>query len=108
MRDSPPGEGLPCPAGPKTTITLRISMSGTKPFPVYNTLAPHDLSIATKAFKAALELLDESTCPYAPHAARQVIARYIIERALVGERDEGRLTQGVLSCLGVLAKTQPD
>src|SRR5205085_1852115 len=59
-----------------------------------NALSPDDLRAAADAFGAALRSLDEITCPYNPHTARLVIGRYIIERALAGERDPAKLGQG--------------
>jgi hypothetical protein len=67
-----------------------------------NILAPDDLRMAADAFDAALRALDEISCPYEPHAARQIIARYIIERALNGERDPAKLGAGALMCLDII------
>jgi hypothetical protein len=67
-----------------------------------NTLAPDDLRMAADAFDAALRALDEISCPYEPHTARQIIARYIIERALNGERDPAKLGAGALMCLDII------
>jgi len=55
--------------------------------------------MAANAFEAALRVLDESTCPHNPHSARLIIGRYIIERALAGERDPVKLGEGALMCL---------
>jgi hypothetical protein len=62
-------------------------------------LQPEDLRMAADVFEAALKCLDESACEHSPYAARQVLARYIIERALGGERDPVRLGEGALACL---------
>jgi len=67
-----------------------------------NILAPDDLRMAADAFDAALRALDEISCPYEPHTARQIIARYIIERALAGERDPAKLGAGALMCLDII------
>ena len=67
-----------------------------------NILAPDDLRMAADAFDAALRALSEIGCPYEPHTARQIIARYIIERALDGERDAAKLGAGALMCLDLI------
>ena len=56
--------------------------------------------MAADVFEAALQAVDESVCAHAPHAARQILARYIIERALGGERDPVKLGEGALASLG--------
>jgi hypothetical protein len=62
-------------------------------------LGPDDLRLAADAFEAALHSLDESTCNGPPHAARRLLARYVIERTLSGERDVTVLRDGALSWL---------
>jgi hypothetical protein len=69
-----------------------------------NTLGPDDLRMAADAFEAALRALDEATCPYNPHTVRLIIGRYIIERALAGERDPAKLGHGALMCLETVGK----
>ena len=69
-----------------------------------NTLGPDDLRMAADAFEAALRALDEINCPYKPHTARLVIGRYIIERALAGERDPAKLGEGALMCLDLIGR----
>src|SRR4051812_19747417 len=56
-----------------------------------NTLGPDDLRMAADAFEAALRAVDERICLHNPYAARRIIGRYIIERALAGERDPVKL-----------------
>ena len=70
-------------------------------------LAPDDLRLAAHAFETALRSLDESTCPCSPHEARQVIARYIIEHALNGERNPVNLGQGALRHLEIAGLSWP-
>jgi len=60
--------------------------------------------MAADAFDAALRLIDEATCPYNPHTVRQIIGRFIIERALSGERDPAKLGQGALMCLELVGR----
>jgi len=60
-------------------------------------LGPDDLRLAADAFEAALHSLDESACDTSPHATRRILARYVIERALSGERDLSRLRDGALA-----------
>jgi hypothetical protein len=60
-------------------------------------LGPEDLRLAADAFEAALQSLDESTCDTSPHTARRLLARYVIERALSGERELNALREGALA-----------
>ena len=73
-----------------------------------NTLGPDDLRIATEAFEAALRCLHETTRPYSLHKMRLVLARYIMERALEGERDLAKLRQGALMCLDLIGSAGLD
>jgi len=68
-------------------------------------LGPDDLRMAANAYDAALRSLDEDNCPQNPHTARLLIGRYIIERALAGERDPVKLAEGALSCLDLMGTT---
>jgi hypothetical protein len=70
---------------------------------IVDSLGPDDLRMAADAFDAALRALDEDTCPHNPHAARLIIGRYIIQRALAGERDPVKLAEGALTCLELMA-----
>ncbi|WP_046868720.1 hypothetical protein [Microvirga massiliensis] len=65
-------------------------------------LDPDDLRIAADAFEAALPALDESIPN--PHAARQNLARFVIERAFRGERDAARLHADALDYVGVIRR----
>jgi len=60
--------------------------------------------MAADAFEAALRALDETTCPHNPHATRLILGRYIIERALAGERDPAKLGEGALMCLDLMGR----
>src|SRR5207249_2249199 len=62
-------------------------------------LGPDDLRLAADVFEQALQRVDESVSGIAPHATRQLLARYIIEKALGGERDPDRLRDGALARL---------
>jgi hypothetical protein len=79
-----------------------FSKSSKKARPV---LTPDDLHLAADAFGAALRQLDESTCRVHPYAARQLLARYIIERTFSGDRDPEALCDGALEYLKQEAST---
>jgi hypothetical protein len=64
------------------------------------------LRIAADAFEAALQSFPEQARELRPYTARQLLARYIIERALDGERDPTRLKEGALSDLSIEAFRQ--
>jgi hypothetical protein len=64
-----------------------------------NVLGPDDLRLASQAFEAALFCLDEATTPIHPYTARHMLARYIIQHALRGQRDLHRLRDGALAYL---------
>jgi hypothetical protein len=62
--------------------------------PNARSLDPDDLRIAADAFEAALPALDESIPD--PYAARQSLARFVIDRAFQGERSPDRLRSEAL------------
>jgi hypothetical protein len=64
--------------------------------PHIHVLGPDDLRLAADAFEAALHCIGESTCEHSPHATRRLLAHYVIERALAGERDFVALRDGAL------------
>jgi hypothetical protein len=68
-----------------------------------NVLGPEDLRLASDAFEAALHGVNEQTSDIHPYTARQVLARYIIGRALHGERDPTSLRDRALSYLAELS-----
>ncbi len=73
------------------------------PFKRPEPLCPDDLRIAADAFEAALQSFPEQARELRPYTARHLLARYIIERALGGERDPTRLKEGALSYLSIEA-----
>jgi hypothetical protein len=69
-------------------------------------LCPEDLRIAAEAFDAALQSLPERAYAMKPYLARNLLARYIIEKALIGEHDSARLRDGALAYLANEAARQ--
>jgi hypothetical protein len=57
-------------------------------------LNPDDLRIASDAFEAALVSLDGTSSD--PRRVRELLARFILERAFEGERDADRLRAAAL------------
>ena len=62
-------------------------------------LGPDDLRLASDAFEAALCSVNETTTDIHPYTVRQVLARFIINEALRGQRDLQRLRDGALAYL---------
>src|SRR4051812_14266257 len=64
-------------------------------------LGPDELHVAADAFDAAVlrALSGSSGLPQA--RVRDILARYIAERALMGERDPDTLRDGALECLNL-------
>jgi hypothetical protein len=60
-------------------------------------LGPNDLRLAADAFEAALQTINESTCTRPAHVTRRLLARYVMERALSGERQVSALRDGALA-----------
>ena len=71
-------------------------MASIHRFPNQNVLSPEDIRIAALAFEATIKSLDVVS---AGDAARESVARYIMEQALQGERDPLRLRDGALAHL---------
>ena len=69
-------------------------MATLQRLPYSNVLAPEDIRLAASAFESTLQSLDS-----VPETAstRDAVARYIIERTLLGERDPIRLRDGALA-----------
>ncbi len=67
-------------------------------------LGPEDLRKAADAFEAALGLIPEDAHDLKPYTARQLLARFVIESALAGEREPIRLRDGALTLLARKAK----
>ena len=61
-------------------------------------LCPDELRIAAKAYDAALHSIPDNN-DVEPHAARKLLARFIIERALRGDRNPEGMRDGALRCL---------
>lgn len=61
--------------------------------PYRNVLAPEDIRVAASAFESTLQSLASAPEP----DSRDAMARYIIERTLLGERDPIRLRDGALA-----------
>jgi len=70
-------------------------MATVQRFPNRDVLAPEDIRVAALAFEATLKSLDVVE----GDAAREAVARYIMEQALQGERDPLRLRDGALANL---------
>jgi hypothetical protein len=62
-------------------------------------LGPDELHIATDAFDAALRAVAGRIGAMPPSRVRDILAKYIAERALMGERDPDTLREGALDCL---------
>ena len=71
-------------------------MASIYQLPRFQVLGPDDLRLAADAFEAALHSLDESTCEAPPHMTRRLLAQYVIEHALTGQRDLDALRDGAL------------
>jgi hypothetical protein len=69
-------------------------------------LGPDELHIAADAFDAALRAV---TSPMGTQArVRDILAKYIAERALMGERDAETLRDGALDCLRLMEQASAD
>ena len=62
-------------------------------------LGPDELHIASDAFDAALHAVVGPLAAMPPERVRDILAKYIAERALMGERDPETLRRGALECL---------
>jgi len=71
-------------------------------------LGPHELHIASEAFDAALQAVDGPLAAMPPERVRDILAKYIAERALMGERDPETLRDGALECLSLMAQGSAD
>jgi hypothetical protein len=60
-----------------------------------------DLCVVASAFESALADVGDSTSHITPDSARRVLASFIIDRALAGERDPRTLKQEALRLLGI-------
>jgi hypothetical protein len=66
-------------------------------FPYPDVLAPEDIHLAASAFESTLRSLDGKA---AEESTREAVARYIMDRAMRGERDPIRLRDGALAHIG--------
>ena len=83
----------------------RVTVSSSLSFlrePPGRSLGPADLRAAAAAFQAALQSLDDSADGVNAHVIRQLLARFIMESALRGERDPIALCAGALDHLKAL------
>src|SRR3954452_17612443 len=71
-------------------------------------LGPDELHVAADAFGAAAlrALCGSSGLPQ--DRVRDILARYIAERALMGERDADTLRDGALECLSLTAEASAE
>jgi hypothetical protein len=69
-------------------------------------LSPEELRRAAEAFEAALASLPEQACELQPYTARQLLARYVMERALQGQRDLASLRDEALGALATATAGQ--
>jgi hypothetical protein len=67
-------------------------------------LGPDELHIASEAFDAALRAVAGPLATMPPERVRDILAKYISERALMGERDPETLRDGALECLSLMAQ----
>jgi len=66
-------------------------------------LGPDELHIAADAFEAAIRAVaDPMDGP--PERVRDILAKYIAEHALMGERDPESLRDGALEYLSLMAR----
>ena len=68
-----------------------------------NVLAPEDIRVAASAYESTIKSLEVVV---ERDAAREQVARYIMERALRGERDPIRLREGALAYLRAPGQTK--
>jgi len=68
-------------------------------------LGPDELHIASDAFDAALRAVVGPLAAMPPERVRDILAKYIAERALMGERDPETLRDGALECLSLMARS---
>jgi hypothetical protein len=72
-------------------------------FPYVDVLGPEDIRAAASAFEATIKSLDGVS---EEDSRREAVARYIMDRALQGERDPIRLRDGALAHLLTPGKTE--
>ena len=67
-------------------------------------LGPDEIHIASDALESALRAVTGSMATLPPARVRDIFAKYIAERALMGERDPEKLRDGALECLSLMAQ----
>jgi hypothetical protein len=67
-------------------------------------LGPDELHIATDAFDGALRAVTGPVGTMVPARVRDILAKYIADRALMGERDAESLRDGALDCLRLMVR----
>jgi hypothetical protein len=67
-------------------------------------LGPDEIDIASNALESALRAVTGPMGPLPPERVRDILAKYIAERALMGERDSDTLRDGALECLSLMAQ----
>ena len=67
-------------------------------------LGPDELHIAGDAFEAAIRAVAGPMDGLPPVRVRDILAKYIAERALLGERDPETLRDGALECLNLMTR----
>jgi hypothetical protein len=86
------------------TYPLRMSIFSS--FPPSQSLWPEDLRVAANAFEQALRALPPEAHELGPHRARQLVARYVMDKTLNGVRDPVRLRDGALQYVTLIASKQ--
>jgi hypothetical protein len=71
-------------------------------------LGPDELDIAAAAFEAAQRAIAGPIGNLPPSRVREILAKYIAERALMGERDPEALCDGALKCLSLMAESSTE
>ncbi len=70
-------------------------------------LGPDDLRLAADTFETALFSVQEVACDFPPYKARQLLARYVMERVLRGDRDPVQLREYAFDRLGRVPSPSP-
>jgi hypothetical protein len=81
-------------------------MTNIHQLPPSQALWPEDLRTAADAFEEALQALPAEAHGLKPYTARQLLARYVIEKALSGVHDPVRLRDGALNYVSRAAARQ--
>jgi hypothetical protein len=84
-------------------FTYQLRMSS---FPPSQSLWPEDLRVAANAFEQALQAIPPEAHELEPHTARQLVARYVMDKTLNGVRDPVRLREGALQYVSLIASKQ--